>query len=176
MATSRARTSRSNTAGQRVDIGRLPELAAELVRRRVTVIAGIHPACGAGGQGGDHDDPDRLHRAAPIRSSSALLPASTGRAAMLRVQLFSPQSWRRSDWSCCTNWSPTLLNIAVLVNPNFPEVDASRETSQAAARAIGLHAVNLAAPNTRAASTRPLRHCPNSGPTPSFVAADPFFY
>ena len=36
---SRARTSRSNTAGPRINIDRLPALAAELVRRRVAVIA-----------------------------------------------------------------------------------------------------------------------------------------
>ena len=36
---SRARTWRSNTAGPRINIDRLPELAAELVRRQVAVIA-----------------------------------------------------------------------------------------------------------------------------------------
>ena len=36
---SRARTWRSNTAGPRVTIDRLPALAADLVRRRVAVIA-----------------------------------------------------------------------------------------------------------------------------------------
>ena len=36
---SKARTWRSNTAGPRVNIDRLPALAAELVRRQVAVIA-----------------------------------------------------------------------------------------------------------------------------------------
>ena len=35
---SRARTSRSNTAGPRIKVDRLPALAADLVRRRVAVI------------------------------------------------------------------------------------------------------------------------------------------
>ena len=36
------------------------QLAAELVRRQVAVIRG-RSSCGAGGQGGNRDDPDRLH-------------------------------------------------------------------------------------------------------------------
>jgi hypothetical protein len=42
---------------------RLSELAAELVRRRVTVIAATGGKnCGVGVQGGNHDDPHRLQR------------------------------------------------------------------------------------------------------------------
>ena len=41
---------------------RLPALAAELVRRRVAVIAAFGNQCGVRGQGGNHDDPHRLQR------------------------------------------------------------------------------------------------------------------
>ena len=39
---------------------RLPALAADLVRRQVSVIATGSNCCRAGGKGGDHDDSDRL--------------------------------------------------------------------------------------------------------------------
>ena len=60
---------------------RLPALAADLVRRQVAVIVATAPPAAPRGQGGDHDDSDRLHDAATTRSSSASSPASTGRAA-----------------------------------------------------------------------------------------------
>ena len=53
---------------------RLPTLAGDLVRRKVTVIAANGPAALAG-KGGDHDDSDRLlDRPRPGRSSD-LSPA-----------------------------------------------------------------------------------------------------
>ena len=39
------------------------------------------PRCGARGQGGNHDDPYRLHRSPKTRSGLVLSPASPGRAA-----------------------------------------------------------------------------------------------
>ena len=62
-------------------IDRLPELAAELVRRQVAVIATLGKSGGVGGQGGNHDDPDRLRRWPKTRSGLVLSPASPGRAA-----------------------------------------------------------------------------------------------
>ena len=86
---SRARTSRSNIAGRRINtIG---------CRRwqPIWFAAGRRDRCdrrlatALGGQGGDHDDPDRLQRWRRSGRGSALSPASIGRAATSRASTFS---------------------------------------------------------------------------------------
>ena len=61
---------------------RLPELAADLVRRRVAASSTPVSAQGSlAAQGCDHDHSDRLQHGASIRSRSVSSPASTGLAA-----------------------------------------------------------------------------------------------
>ena len=78
-AMSRARTWRSNTAGRKVRMIDCLRLAADLVRRQVAVIAATSVPRGTGGQGSDHNDPDRLRYAAdPVEAG---LVASLNRPA-----------------------------------------------------------------------------------------------
>jgi hypothetical protein len=61
---------------------RLPELVADLVRRKVTVIAAMSYGCGGGGQGCKHDNPYRFpgrRRPGPARSCRQSGPAGRQR-------------------------------------------------------------------------------------------------
>ncbi len=88
---------------------RLPALAADLVGRKVAVIAATGGGIDLGGQGLDYDDPDRVHVGGdPVQAGSS--PASTGRAAMSRGSAFSVPAQRPSRWSYCTSSFPMLLS------------------------------------------------------------------
>ena len=85
-AMSRARTSRSNIAGRKANTIDCRSLAADLVRRQVTVIvAGGGTPSAARGQGGDHDDSNRLRGSGrPGRAWTCRQPEPT-RAATSRA-------------------------------------------------------------------------------------------
>ena len=86
---------------------RLPALAAELVRRQVARDRrDRHAACGARGQGGNHDDSNRLRdRRRSGRARSCRQPQPTGRQRH-RDELFTAEL-EPSGWSCCASWSRT---------------------------------------------------------------------
>jgi len=83
---------------------RLPELAADLVRHRVSVIAvpTSTPASLAAKR-----QPRRSQSSlvsAMIPSSSVSSQASPDRVAMRRALIFSSLSWPQRGWDCCMSW------------------------------------------------------------------------
>ena len=72
---------------------RLPALAADLVDRKVDVIASDRQRlCGTGGEKRDLDDPDRLHGRRRPGRVAASSPVSPGRAATSRASAPSTSS------------------------------------------------------------------------------------
>ena len=82
-----SRLRRGRERGDRIPLGRGPTRSAAGAGGRFGSPTGGRDRrdrrhhCGVRRQGGDHDDPHRLHRSATTRSSLALSPASPGRAA-----------------------------------------------------------------------------------------------
>ena len=117
---------------------RLPALAADLVGRKVDVIAAWRHRCGTSGEKCDLDDPDRLYRSSPTRSEPGLV-ASLARpggnltgVSLLAVELTPKRLELISELV------PQARVIALLVNPNNPVAEPMMRDVQEAARAKGL--------------------------------------
>ena len=71
------------------------------------------------------------------RSSRATSPASTGRAATSPESTVSAHSSSPKGWGCCSNWSPMLLSMALMVNPTTSGNRTHVSDAQEAARTLG---------------------------------------
>ena len=86
---------------------RLPELAADLLRKPVAVIVANNPAAIAA-----KAECQVFSSRGAIQSGTASLPDLIIRAAISQAWTLSWQSWGRSDWSCCANSCPRLQQWA----------------------------------------------------------------
>ena len=118
-------------------IDRLPELAAELVRRRVAVIiAGAPPAALAAKAAtttipvvfGVGDDPVKIGLVASLARPGGNLTGIN----------FSRARWRQSGWNCCARSCPRVARVAVLVDPAFTLTETLVRDAETAAHAMGL--------------------------------------
>ena len=74
------------------------------------------------GQGRDHDHPDCLHhRQRSGQSRACRQPQPAGRQRHRR-SVIPDRSWRQSGWGSCTNSCPTAARIAVLLEPDNPQL------------------------------------------------------
>ena len=128
---------------------RLPALAADLVRRQVTVIV-------ATGGTLRRWQPRRRPRrsrsssaSAPIRSRSVSSPASTGRAATSRASLFVNASLAAKRLELLRELVPERRRVAMLVNPTIRNTSPRLRDVQAAARASGSKSIPQGQHRTR---------------------------
>jgi putative ABC transport system substrate-binding protein len=88
---------------------RLAELAADLVRRRVAVIAATGGPASALAANAATTTIPILFLVRKTRSNLGLSPASPGPAATRQALIFSQPSWLQSGWNSCVSWCPQPL-------------------------------------------------------------------
>jgi len=83
---------------------RLPELASDLVSRRVSVLAAVADPAPQVAKGGDPDDTHRLRHQRRSGQGRPGQQASTGRAAMPPVSPYSCPTRCPNGCSCCSSY------------------------------------------------------------------------
>ena len=156
-------------------LDRLPPLAADLVRRQVAVIAAT---------GGNNSALVAMQATStiPIVFSSSDNAVERGLVASINrpggnvtgVSGSAPNS-DPSGWGCCTSWSPMRQSLALLINPNNPELARQPAELQNAARAIGLQLILLTASTAGDIDTAFTAMVQN-GVGALLVGSDPFFW
>ena len=140
---------------------RLPAMAAELVRRQVTVIAAMNTASVARGRAATTTIPIVFyHRRRSGPTWSGHQPQPTGRQSHGRG---SPKRGARREaaGAGCMSWSPPRTIIAVLVNPPNSNVETTLKSLGAAGpRQLGLQLIVLQASTEREIDDA-FTSCPN---------------
>ena len=116
----------------------------------------IAPRCG---QGGNHDDSDRLRDRRRPGQAPASSPASTGRAATSPASLLLDRCWRPSGSNCCASWCPTPRVVGCSRQSRTIRVPSPRcQGCRGRGSALGSRSSSLNAA-TAARSTPPSRAC-----------------
>jgi putative tryptophan/tyrosine transport system substrate-binding protein len=155
-------------------LDRLPELAADLVRRRVALIntsGGIQPATAA----------KQVSTSTPIVFSTAEDPVRTGLVASLAppggnltgINFLSAELVGKR-MELLRELVPKVARVAVLINPNGPTPEITLRDAQAAAQAMGLQMQMLRASNSREIDAA-FEAIGRERPDALFVGTDPLF-
>jgi putative ABC transport system substrate-binding protein len=152
---------------------RLPALAADLVRRQVTVIAATSSPAARAAKAATStvpivfttgDDPIKLGLVASLNRPEGNV---TG-VSNLIVELGSKQL------GLLRELAPGTTAIAVLVNPNFPGTERQLRDTEAAAHVLGLQVIVLRASTDREMETA-FATMARQGGVALLVGVDPFF-
>jgi putative ABC transport system substrate-binding protein len=153
----------------------LPDLAADLVRRQVAVLAAV---------GGNNSAlaAKRATATIPIVFTSSADPVLVGLVASLSHPggNVTGVSWFDAELGpkqlrLLSELVPNVTVVALMVNPESPEVTAQRESAQQAARALGWQLHVIAASNVSeidAAFAEAKRHRANA----LMISSDPFLH
>jgi putative ABC transport system substrate-binding protein len=152
----------------------LPALAAELVRRDVSVIAAFTPPAAQAAKAATSTipvifmtgtDPVKLGLVANLNRPSGNVTGAT----------FISTGLEPKRMELLHELVPTANAVAVLVNPNFPEVETQLKDLSTAAHAIGLRSVIMRA-SGESSMDAAFAHIVEQRLGALLLAADPYFY
>jgi putative tryptophan/tyrosine transport system substrate-binding protein len=153
-------------------LDRLPELAAELVRRRVAVIAANNPAVLPAKTATTNIPIVFIVAEDPVRTGLVASFANTGNN-LTGVNLVSGELTAKR-LELLGQMVPAVARLAVLVSPAGPRVETTLRDVEPVARAMGLHTNVLNASTSREIDAA-FATFADRRPDALFVASDPFF-